>query len=346
MTLVPRFLPLAAPVLRRVFGSATPDVEEVHPAETVAVRPPLALPGMLDRATGTVEGNDLSYYLDVAIATTCTHVPVRRHVYRNALVHPRGFACLCKSERYGNGIGLAELAAPISEEPTLRYCRNYVIQRYFGHWLTDALPSALIDPDRGALWLPPFSHSQHADDYLEAVNLHGVSHRLVHARELITYQDYGQGSHKRGRYEQLRQRLLARFGTDGRAKHVYIRRGRTGVPRWIADEDTLIEALLARNWTVLDVATASVADMQRVLLSAEAVVSIEGSQLDHAIMSLPAGSSMIVLQPCDRFLLRYVGMCQARDIATGFVVLEGSQAEGYRVDLDELLRTVDLVTTA
>ncbi len=342
MVLLPRVFPLVAPVLRRVLGPSSPEIEVLQPAETEAVTPPAYLPGMLDRAVSTVEGNDLSYYLDVATETSVTHAAALRLIHRNAIVRRKGFATLRNGENLGPGRNLAELLGPITEVQTLRYCYDDVTRLYFGHWLTDAVSSALIDPNRGALWMPPIIGSTHAQDYLDALGLELAEGPVLHAREMIAYQDYGQGSHKRKRYDTINQRLLARFGGSDPSTSVFIKRGRTGVARAITNEDALIEALVARNWTILDIATASVAEMQRVLLRASVVVSIEGSQLDHAILAMPKGAAMVILVPQDRFLLRFVGLCRARDIRTGFVVIEGRLSDGYHADLDEILRTVDL----
>jgi hypothetical protein len=346
MTKFSRTFPLFSPFLRRVLGPDTPDTQVLQPAEIEAVSPPIYLQDMLERVTATVKNNDLSYYLRSATETAVTHVPVIRYTYRNALVRRRGFSTKRTKKSYYKANGLSDFLTPVTEIKTLRYCYNSVIYNYFGHWLTDATTSAFIDSDRGDLWMPPIEGSAHARDYLDALDLKIIESQLVHAAELIDYQDYGQGSHKQQRYEQIFQKLLARYGSDEPSSCVYIRRGRTGAPRWIANEDALIDALVSRNWRILDIATATVADMQRVLLRASVVVSIEGSQLDHAILSIPKGSAMVILEPQDRFLLRFVGLCRARGVRPGFVVLNGSLANGYTVDLDELLRTVDLTAAS
>ena len=119
--------------------------------ETEAVQPPVLLPDMLARVTGTDEHSMLVEHLTAGRKTLVSHAPVLRFTYRNALVWRSGFATWRHSERYDRSRRLAELTGPIVEVPTLRYCHNYVTWRYFGHWLTDAIPSALIDRNRGAL---------------------------------------------------------------------------------------------------------------------------------------------------------------------------------------------------
>lgn len=336
--------PVVAPFVRRLIGPGTPETEVLQPSETVSVRPPAFLPGALDRVTATDENSTLSYHRQVAIETTVTHVPVLRHTYRNALVRRRGFATLRQHERYGSGFGPGDLFGPVDRVPLLRYCHSWVIWKYFGHWLTDAISAAMIDPGRGALWMPADPSWMHAPAYVRALDLAVRPDAPVLADELIAYQDFGQGSHKARRYAQIRDLLQSRFGGDG-SHSVYIRRNRTGAPRWIANDDELIEALLARSWRIIDIATASVEDLQHTLCRAEVVVSIDGSHIDHAHLSLRPGSTMVVLVPQDRFTLQHIGLARAHGVKPGFVVLEGTMQDGYRLDINELLRTVDLADT-
>jgi len=200
----------------------------------------------------------------------------------------------------------------------------------------------MIDPDQGVLWMPPHPDWTDAGDYLDAFDLSVVDAAVVHADRLTVYQDFGQGSHKRQRYAVIRNKLHARFGGDDPTDIVYIRRGRTGAQRVITNETELIDQLSARNWRIIDMATTTVEETQRALCRARIVVSIDGSHIDHAHLSLRPGATMVVLMPQDRFSTRQVGLCQAHGVSIGMVVVTGDQAQGYHADLDEVLRTVDL----
>jgi hypothetical protein len=342
MEITHRLKPLMVPVTRRILSAAEPEIDILQPEEIETVRPPALLPGMLDRVTGTDEHSTLSYHLDVARATVVTHAPVLRHTYRNALVRRTGFATWRHSERYGDGLQLKELMGPILHVQDLRYCHNYVNWRYFGHWLTDGIPSALIDPDQGTLWMPPHPDWSDASDYLDVFGLTIPKAPVVHTDRLTLYQDFGQGSHKRQRYAQIRDVLHARFGEGDPEDFIYLKRGKTGVQREIANEAELVDQLTARNWQVIDIATTDVTELQRALCRARIVVSIDGSHIDHAHLSLRPGATMVVLMPQDRFSTRQVGLCRAHCVSIGMVVLAGGQAQGYTADLEEILRTIDL----
>jgi len=337
-----RLKPLVAPVVGRIFQYDGSEMDVLQPEETEAVTPPALLPGMLDRVTGTDEHATLSLMLESARTTVVTHAPVIRRVYRKAIVRRSGFATWSKSERYASELRASELVGPLMHVPVLRCCLNYVSWRYFGHWLMDAVPAALIEPETGMPWLPPESSWGHARDYLNIFDISSLEAPLVHADRLIVYQDFSQGSHKRTRYRRLRDMVHDRFGGADATDRVYIRRGATGARRQITNEPELLEQLAARGWKIIDVATASAEALQRCLCKARCVVGIEGSHLNHAYFSLPAGSSMVILTPGDRFTTTQLGRCNANRISNGMVILNGTEKDGYRIDMDDLWRTIDL----
>jgi len=346
MTVMDRLKPLVAPVTRRILRSVKPEIDILQPEEIESVRPPALLPEMLDRVTDTDEHSTLTYHLDVARSTVVTHAQVLRCTYRSALVRRNGFATWRHNERYSEGQCLGELIGPVLRVPELRYCHSYVSWRYFGHWLTDSIPSALIDPDQGTLWMPPHPEWSDASDYLSVFDLPVPDAAVVHADRLTVYQDFGQGSHKRKRYSMIRDKLHAHFGDGHSGDVVYLKRGSTGVRREIANEEELVDRITARNWKVIDIADTNVADLQRALCRAHIVVSVDGSHIDHAHLSLRPGAVMVVLMPHDRFTTRQVGLCRAHDVSIGMVVLTGGQADGYFVDLEEVLRTIDLAESS
>ncbi len=340
-----RLNPLTAPALRRVLNPRGPEPEVLQPTEVQTVQPPAMLPGMLDRVTGSDEHLPVSYHIAATLQTKVTHAPVLRFTYRNALVRRSGFATAAHQLRFGKSRDLRELLGPVGSIPRVRFCYNSVIQRYFGHWMSDGIPSAYIDPDRGQLWMPHQPTWTHAPKYLSALNLSVEATSVVQADELVVYQDYAQGSHKRARYAAIRDRLHTLFGGGEATDYLYLQRGLTGERRIIANEDAFCAELRRRNWKILDVATASMADMQRALCRARVVVGIEGSQLNHAQASLKPGSVLVVLIPNDRFGSTHPERSRAHDTRCGIVVLPGSKAAGYHVDKDEVFRTIELVKT-
>jgi hypothetical protein len=342
LAILARLNPLLAPVLRRLAPDGRPTPEVLYPQETESVRPAAMLPGMLDRVTRSDEHSVLAHHLGLVCATSVVHSPLLRRVYKNALVRHSGFATARYHERYGRSRHLGELLGPVLHLDTVRYCQNYYGDRYFGHWLSENTSAALIDPDLGHLWMPAQQNWHHVPDYLEAMNLTCVPPSMVKADRLIVYDDYGLGSHKQARFAIRRDRIRARFSTPGSACYVYLRRGASGERRVIVNEDALIDQLRHQGWEILDVTTQTVADLQTVLYRAQVVVSVEGSQINHAHVSLSPGAAMVILTPNDRFTTNHVARCRALGVSPGVLVMHGGKDQGYHVSIDEVLRTVDL----
>jgi|GEM_PF-1350762 len=334
--------PLLAPVLRRIHSIGAPDAEILQPEETVAVRPPVLLPGMLERVTGTDEHSELSQHLAAARASVVTHTPVVRYTYRKATIRRSGFSTWRHSERYCRTPWASEPTGPIVHLPLVRYCHNVYSWRYFGHWLSDAVPSAFIDPDRGSLWMPPNPGWVHAVGYMDALDLKVNEAAQIYAEKLIVYRDFCQGSHKQKRYSLIREKLHLAFGNKTSIDCVYISRGQTGTQRRISNEPLLIESIIRRGWKVIYIDKVSIAELQSTLCNSRVVVGIDGSHLDHAQLSLQSDSIMICLMPQDRFTMIHLNRCRAHGVRLGFVVLAGTIRDGYYVDLDEVLRTIDL----
>jgi hypothetical protein len=78
------------------------------------------------------------------------------------------------------------------------------------------------------------------------------------------------------------------------------------------------------------------------LFGARIVISVEGSQLSHALYSLGDRAGLVVIQPPDRFFNSHMDWARLLDVRYGFVVGEQKEA-GFYLALDDLLRTIDLV---
>ena len=88
---------------------------------------------------------------------------------------------------------------------------------------------------------------------------------------------------------------------------VYLRRGQSGVPRVIQNEDEIIDALTKQDFVVIDVAADSLDHIIKTLLNAKLVVSLEGSHTGHCVFTIPENSGLLLLQPPDRFCNVYRG---------------------------------------
>lgn len=343
MSPIARLLPFAQPIAHLMLGAIPRPAPSVIARTVVApVSPPVMLPGQLDRVTGTDEHSTLDFHRDCATEREAEHAPVLRWTIRRALVGRNGFVGSSAKEKYGDGLGQAALRAPLRRVGALRYCHDYVTWRYFGHWLMDAIPKAMIDPDMGELWMPHQPGWTHAPEFLSALGLQPAQDELISADHLYVYQDFAQGPHKSERYGQLRAKLHAAFGSVAGNDRVYLMRGATGSPRLVANEMAFVDRLSMLGWTICDVGSMTARDLHRALHRAKVVVSMEGSHINHAHLALEQGAALIMLVPADRFTTNQIGRCRANGVTPGIVVVKGTARTGYHVDADEVLRTVDL----
>jgi hypothetical protein len=73
------------------------------------------------------------------------------------------------------------------------------------------------------------------------------------------------------------------------------------------------------------------------------VVSVEGSALTHAYLTMQEQGAIITIQPPYRFDNVWKDFTDLLGMKYGFVVAKGNR-DGFRVDPDEILRVIDMIT--
>lgn len=227
--------------------------------------------------------------------------------------------------------------------PRALYCMSGVSHTFFGHWLQDACPTALLQKEDEALLLTSPPVWQHADQYVRAFGFQPQPWHLLHVDQLTVYQDHSQGSSKRRRYAELRRRLEIVYpGSSQGSSRVYFRRGATGVSRLIVNEDAVIDSLRARGFEVFDLPGASAQDIINRFRHVDFVVSLDGSHLNHLYFTMQPGAKMMTFVPANCFTMNQVGYCTAAGLRYGFMVAE-PKATGFAVSIPELNATLDLM---
>lgn len=352
MSLRARLYPLGA-LLRRLSGNprdliaVAPEATVLAPEEHEIRSDLIMLPDQLSRARAMAPGfGALSDELRLLGDRRLSHAPVIRHTLRDCLVRPQGVDAPGARMAVGPGLGYGPVSGSLPDVDSAHFCMTGVSNRFFGHWLLDACPTALLPSPEEAYFLAPFSARGHAPDYLRAFRLKAHMPSACLVRRLHIYQDYGQGTLKKARYATMRDRLRQQFPDTARGgERLYVRRGDSGQARLIADEEALIEHLMEDGFEVLDVAGASLAEIQKRGRRARMVISMEGSHLCHLHLAMPEGSCMIALMPADRVSALQAGFAQAVGLRFGLLMMDPGE-DGYRVDMDELRRTVDMAEAA
>jgi hypothetical protein len=214
---------------------------------------------------------------------------------------------------------------------------------FFGCLLLDDFALELLADEGATRICLPGLKSRHEPDYRRLMGL-APRHELRRSRirELTYLVDPPFNAAKSARYATLRQRLRQNLpgASPAGSGLLYIRRGLAGQRRVISNEPALEAALQARGFSIIDPMAMGAEAVARQSLDARLVVSIEGSQISHAIFSMADGGALLVLQPPDRFCLQYKEFTDAMGMRFGFVV--GRPAEdGFMVDVGEVLGMVD-----
>jgi len=344
-----RFKPLTNKIADRLgngrdlAGAAVETVVE-QPEEVEPHLPPIFLPDQLGKATQGSPGHQaLEAEIAQATRTELVHTAVLRHTLENCLVHPAGIDFAGGSFRI-HPLKLLPLATSrIERVPRALYCMSGVSHTFFGHWLQDACPTALLQKEGEALLLTNPPAWQHAGQYVQAFGFRPQLRHLLYVDQLTVYEDHGQGSSKRRRYAELRRRLEVAYpGSSQGGSRVYFRRGATGIARLIANEDAVIDSLKARGFEVFDLLGASAQDIINRFRHADFVVSVDGSHLNHLYFTMQSGAKMMTFVPANRFTMNQVGYCTAAGLRYGFMVAEPAAA-GYVVSIPEMNATLDLM---
>lgn len=325
---------------------AATNIEVVEPESATSTPPVIALDGEFDRITRLAPGAAMEDAKSLVFGLAGVKRALIRYEFEDALVYPTGFSA-------GGGNFMRDLPLPhkqllagkITRLPKALCTHTPVSIRYFGHWIADSCPTALMKSDDEALLMTHRPEWPHAHEYCGLLDLDPEPAGVYHVDKLAWMDDFGQGESRSRRYRELRRRLRAHIGAaeqgESPARLVYLRRGSTGVKREIVNEDELIGRLSDSGFTIVDLHNASVADIMRRCMDAEICITLDGSHQNHAFFFMRDNGFMLILQPADRFSPNGIQRAHAFGLERGYVVTEAAPG-GYVADADRILRTIDL----
>ena len=271
------------------------------------------------------------------------HRPVLRYELRDCLVYPNG-VCVkgANLQQFGPLQHRLLLTRPIRELDRAFFSIDRAAMQYFGHWLTDACTTALLKREDEALILPTRDSWPDTRFYCGLFDFEPEAGELFYVRRLSFCEDIAHGSSKHARFSELRRRARRRF-SGGKAKKIYIRRGRTGAERVLHNDDDITALLEREGFLVLSVEEQGAQGMLSAGMDADIVVSMEGSHQAHAMLMLKDNGVMLTIQPPDRFnhVFRAVTLGAGLRYAT-VVAVWSEEDKTRRLDPDSLLRTIEL----
>ena len=270
-----------------------------------------------------------------------THRATERFEIADVLATPRGFYTLSRGfHQHGRPDMAALLRGPVLRRDRGFFALPVIGMKYFGHWLSDALPTALLCREDETLYLPDNPAWPHTRAYLDLLGLPAVPARHMFFRRMSFASDIGQNAHRQDRQRQLRKRLQAAVPDTGADQGVFIRRGHSGVARVLANEDALADRFAARGFAIC-ASTDPLPVLLRALAGASVVISMEGSHLAHALFAARPGALLVTLNPADRFNTVYADYLAGLDLHMATLVVPRGP-EGYVADADRLDRVISL----
>jgi hypothetical protein len=227
---------------------------------------------------------------------------------------------------------------------------SHLGSKFFGHWLVDdCIQYRLAEQHGQPLCLRGPVRPDHQRKYASYLDQNWTPVDRARIDHLIIYQDFHWGTAQdslRGKQiKAMRDLVRANLPTGGGSSLVYLRRGVTGIPRRVSNEDEILNGLKKIGFEVADIEADNLEQLLGKLANAKIVISLEGSHATHCAFSIPENSGLIVLQPPDRFLSFHRGWTNSAGVWFGFVV--GTSTEmGYYFSVTEILQTVDLMLKA
>ena len=346
------FRPVTSRLAARIFrntlvGSAERSVE-ISPGVSRSVRPPVTLPGELDRIRSHHVESSPAGNMELLRELKFDQGPTRMHLLRDVMIAdgvvlaPRSYERIAKGPRKWF---LREKFEAIGESAL---CSTYLTQKYFGHWLREGMTQELLAEDQGVPALVVNGPERiHEAQYRQLLSLHARSTTFAHCDRLWLLEDWYQNTHWLARYERLRACIRKATKVEHRGDaRVFLARGGHAQGRGLANRVEVRSALRDRGWIILEPERETAEVIAKTLASARMVVSPEGSAVGHAAIAMAPGSGILTIIGAQHFNIPYLGLCDALGIRFGFTVADAIDASDFRQPVDRLLRTIDLMDQA
>ena len=316
---------------------------ELCPPEIGYTPPSFQLDGQLERVLCCHPETTLAHELKRLRGGKTVHRGSYAYHMRDVLLEQRTLAKGRWVSRFPAGSAAPSVThAEISEDSA--FVSSFCGVRYFGHWLRDDLVTLEAARRLGmpvSLSLPAWPDVPLYQGLLDAAVDTYDSCRF---RSLWVFDDVGQNIFRRQRYRDIQEKLAVRIVPeypDG--ANVYLRRGMTGLTkRKVINDRELTDDLEASGFVVADMESDATEIILRRLLRARNVITVEGSQHNHAFFLMNPKANFISL--VDPRMFTNV----AKDVTTalGFshgIVVGVPEADGFTVPPHEVLQTLELM---
>lgn len=325
-------------------------VEELHSGETLTGNPCIALPGQYERIEAGAFGIDVAKEVAQLQGAPRKIGPTLRYTFHDvmisdATIYGRGrkkmFNLQAPPPRSGSGPG----GRRWEEYGEAAVRSSYIGCHFFGHWLRDDSATHLLASEYGTPISMPTPSWPDQAGYLAVFGQSSLMPRRARVRRLILFEDITQNAHKAARFRRLRALVARGRAAPAGDRFVYLARGSGGKQRLLVNESEITEALERRGVAIVQAEALGVEELLAALFGARLVISVEGSQLSHALYTLRDAGGVLAIQPPNRFFNSHMDWARALGMRYGVVVGERREG-GFHVPVSDLLRTIDLMDRA
>jgi hypothetical protein len=324
------------------------DYEVIEKERILEVKPVIYLEGDLEKVKKTAFSGQLDDEMKRFSATTYTSGPFIHYQIQDMLVLKNRVYF----EKYEYLLNPLEKAVRLYDDNSLvevdsaAFSSMRISTVFFGHWLREELP--LIDYLQGKGSI--LSTSSLTPQKSEIVKLFNLDYQYAPFSKIKVADMFHGWQHSEIYLEisnKYKQKIsLFRPVTDSRQlKIVYLGRGQSATKRVLSNEKHLLEYLDKGFRLECFVAESTpIKQLYTAIYDADIILSVEGSQMAHAIMAGRAGSTLLCIQPPYRFYNPFKDYCA--DIGLGYSILvaeEGETEDEFSVDVERLKRLIDTI---
>jgi Glycosyltransferase 61 len=305
--------------------------------------PCIMLPDQLDRAQAAAFDTILPREIAQLRGAERTHPPLRRFEFHDAMIHGSAIYA-SEGRRYFNyDLPDPSFAEPIEELDSVALRSSFVGAFYFGHWLRDDSATHILAQEEGQvaslqhpIWPDTHYYSTIFDQHYPVI-------RKARVKKLILYDDITQSPHKAERFRHLRSKLKEQVSGEESNHIVYLKRGAAGERRTMLNEEEIVAALEKRGVHIVQAEGMPAEQLVKTLQGSRLVISVEGSQISHALYTLRDGGGVLAIQPPRRLFNSHMDWTRVLDMHYGIVVGIDQGNQDFTLPVGDLLRTVDLM---
>ncbi|WOH53728.1 glycosyltransferase 61 family protein [Bradyrhizobium sp. sBnM-33] len=321
--------------------SAT-SIEVLDPGETISGSPCIALPEQYERVNACAFGIDPAQEIAQLKGAPRSIGPTIQYVLDNVVVNEGIIYGRGRHKFFNTNVVFQSDDTTWVDHGEAALRSSFVGCHFFGHWLRDDSATHLLASNFGTPVSMPTPFWPDRAGYLGQFGQQCVELRRAYINRLFLFDDINQNAHKAKRFRTLRARL-ANGPAQRKTGHIaYLMRGSGGTQRLLLNEGEIIDALTQRGVTVVKAETLNVSQLVSELLGARIIISVEGSQLSHALFTLQDSGGILVIQPPDRFFNSHLDWARALNMQYGVVVGE-KRKNGFFLPVHDLLKTIDLL---